>query len=265
MQKNKEGFSIIVAVFMVGFLLVLTTWVLNLVMRELIDNKWSENSLKAYAWAEWAMELGLLWIKENGYGFDESLETGDSASESLTFTWTFNPLTDPKILYDMDVKISEYYASWSLSLWTWSTVLIPLFWLDSTNTWSATQVTLSNLNYPDDTLWNIIGDWQWMSWSWSFVQWDTQVYRKNDGVYSSAESIQTFLWANTSSYLMLFNKSATHELEYKLSVLPWEFFSKPVWNITSTVTVWKYKQNISTSIDNTEFLNMLKYSLYSNQ
>ncbi|MCD5380930.1 hypothetical protein LR004_03290, partial [Candidatus Gracilibacteria bacterium] len=60
-----------------------------------------------------------------------------------------------------------------------------------------------------------------------------------------------------------FNKGAV-EKDYILSAGLGELFSKPVGNITSTVTVGKYKQNISTSINNTEFLNMLKYSLYSN-
>ena len=69
---------------------------------------------------------------------------------------------------------------------------------------------------------------------------------------------------------MLFNKSWSDIMDYELRTQATdlitsstEFFSKPVWNITSSVTVWKYRQNISTSIDNTEFLNMLKYSIFS--
>ena len=36
-----------------------------------------------------------------------------------------------------------------------------------------------------------------------------------------------------------------------------------VWTIISSVQVGKFRQNITTDIDNTEFLKMLKYSLYS--
>jgi hypothetical protein len=53
-------------------------------------------------------------------------------------------------------------------------------------------------------------------------------------------------------------------LSYTLEAWAGEFFSKPVSTIESSVTVWDFKQNISTKIDNTKFLQMLKYSVYSN-
>ena len=252
LYSNKQGFSIIVAVFMIGFLLVLTTWVFNLVLREMKDNRWAENYLKAYAWAEWAMELWLLNIKEKGYSTDIDLLNTDSGSESLSFNSTFKKINDPKISYNMDIAVDQ--LSW-MTMTGWETVLIPLF----SNGVGVTNPTFTSSN---DILWNIVWNWEWMSWSGSFDLSTSQIYKKNDGTYSSLDSVQSFLTVNTASYLMLFNK--WWPTTYDFSVASWELFSRPVWKITSSVTVWKYKQNISTSIDNTQFLNMLKYSLYSN-
>jgi hypothetical protein len=103
-----------------------------------------------------------------------------------------------------------------------------------------------------------------MSWIWDFNQSTSIKYRQNNvswDITYTTESINTFLWRNQINYLMIYNK--WNELNYKLEVPNWELFSKPVWSITSSVQVWKFKQNITTNIDNTEFLKMLKYSLYS--
>jgi hypothetical protein len=89
---------------------------------------------------------------------------------------------------------------------------------------------------------------------------DIKKYKANDWSYKTNNTIETFLNTNTWSYLMLFNRN-TSEKSYKLEAE--SNFSKPVWTIISSVQVWRFKQNITTNIDNTEFLNMLKYSLYS--
>ncbi|MDA9129457.1 hypothetical protein N9J72_03205, partial [Candidatus Gracilibacteria bacterium] len=70
-KTGNEGYSIITAIMMIGFLLVLTVSTFNLVLQELNDGKGRENYMKAYAGAEGAMELALLQIKQNGYGFFE--------------------------------------------------------------------------------------------------------------------------------------------------------------------------------------------------
>ena len=71
---SSGGYTIISAIMMVGFLLVLTTGTLNLVLQELQDSRGQQNYIKAYAAAEGAMELGLYRIKERGYGYDDSYE-----------------------------------------------------------------------------------------------------------------------------------------------------------------------------------------------
>ena len=252
-KKNKKAFSIIVAIFMTGFLMILTIWVLNLVLREMKDNKWNENYLKSYAWAEWAMELWLLKIKENSFSYDEDLEMTSSGAESLSFNSTFNKNKDPKISFDMEVK-TDKIEKWII--WTWATVIIPLFWQNETSSWKTIKIALKNIylengttNAEDSIIWNIISSDWWKSWTWSFVEAENSNYLNNT--------------TNNTNYLILFNRNSTEKIKYDLIAKSWEYFSNPNWKITSSVKIGKYKQNISINIDNTEFLKMLKYSLYN--
>lgn len=253
LKNNNSGFSILIAIFMVGFLLILVIWVFNLMLRDMKDNKWSENYIKAYAWAEWAMELWLLKIKEEWYWVDDDL--GETNSWILSFhTWKNN---EPKISYEMDMEVNNY--NWTI--WTGSTVIIPLF--SNSNYIKKPEFNISTIWFEWDIIWNIIWVWEWMSWTWNFnYSWPKIKYKKKGWWYEELK-IDTFLTNNTWSYLMLFNKSVSQKIEYNLKDGDWKFFSKPVWGITSSVQVGKFKQNITTNIDNTEYLRMLKYSLYS--
>jgi hypothetical protein len=51
-HNRKGGYSIIAAVLMIGFLLILTTSTLNLVLQEMQDGKGRQDYMKAYAGAE---------------------------------------------------------------------------------------------------------------------------------------------------------------------------------------------------------------------
>ena len=246
LKNNNKAFSILIAIFMIGFLLILVIWVFNLMLRDMKDNRWSENYIKAYAGAEWAMELWLLKIKEKGYAINENLDKTSSWILSFNSTLKNN---DPKIKYTMNIWTKDF--SWSLD--SWKTVIIPLF----LNNNSIKQPNFSD-NSNWDIIWNIIWKWEWMSWTWNFDFNTSKKYRKKDWTYWD-DNIKSFLNDNTWSYLMLFNKWNNTNYEIKAE----SNFSKPVWTIISSVQVWKFKQNITTNIDNTEFLKMLKYSLYS--
>lgn len=254
--RNKNwGFAILIAIFMVGFLLVLVIWVFNLILRDMKDNRWSENYIKAYAGAEWAMELWLLEIKNEGYAIDKDLEKTSLWAEILSFETNFEENTDPKISYDMNIA-TDYY-SWSID--KWETMIVPLF----LNLSGVKKPTFNNLD-NSNIIWNIIWVWEWMSWTWNFDYNTTKKYRQNSisgEINYSTESINDFLQRNEINYLVIFNK--WNSSNYELKVPSWELFSKPKWSITSSVQVWQFKQNITTNIDNTEFLKMLKYSLYS--
>jgi len=253
-KQNNKAFSIIVAIFMVGFLIILTTWILSLVIREMKDNKGSENYQKAYAWAEWAMELWLLKIKQNSYSYDQDLEKTSSWAETLSFNNTFNKNKDPKITYTMDIK-TDNIIKWVIWTGSESTVIIPLFWQDESANWRAKEIELKNIetlawtDASNNIIWNIIWKSWWNSWTWTFNKIKNKSFLDNND--------------NKKSYLVLFNTNSTEKIQYDLVTKIWEYFSNPNWNITSSATVGKYKQNISTNIDNTKFLKMLKYSLYN--
>ncbi len=257
MKNNKKANSILIAILMIGFLLVLVVWMFNLMLRDMKDNRWAGNYLKSYAGAEWAMELWLLKIKEKGYWIDEDL--------SATNSWilSFNPLknNEPKINYEM--FIATKFSSWSLK--PWETVIIPLF---------SNSNSIKEPNFSDDSswdiIWNIIWDKIWLSWSGSFSYSQTFTYKKSIPAINPWDSpsveyidslLSDFLNNNTWSYLMLFNKNSSNNADYELTAN--SNFSKPVWTIISSATVGRFRQNITTKIDNTEFLNMLKYSLFS--
>jgi len=242
-NKNKQAFSILIAILMIGFLLILVVGMFNLMLRDMKDNRWAGNYLKSYAGAEWAMELWLLKIKEKWYWIDEDL--AETNSWILSFNaWKNN---EPKISYKMDIWVQNF----SGSLESWETVIIPLF--SNTNYIKEPEYT-----WDSDIIWNIIWKWEWMSGSWSFNYSDNIYYKKKNWWYDT-KTIENFLTANTWSYLMLFSKNDNSDYELKAE----SNFSKPVWTIISSVQVGKFRQNITTDIDNTEFLKMLKYSLYS--
>jgi len=250
MKNNKKGFSVLMAIFFIGFLLVLVIGTFNLLIRDMNDNRWEWNYLKAYAWAEWAMELWLLKIKKEGYWIDKDLNQSNSGILSFS---GWNKKTYPKISYKMDIWVNT--LTWQ-KIWPGKTVIIPLF---SNNNYVTKPNFTDNTSW-NDIIWNIIWKKWWMSWSGSF-DYSNSIYYKTASWTYDTKTIEDFLWENTWSYLMLFNKSNSDTWTYNLSSS--NNFSKPVWKVISSVKVWRYKQNIVTNIDNTEFLNMLKYSIFS--
>ena len=90
LQNKNSAYTILVSLMIIGFLIVVTTWILNLVLRESRDNKWQWQYLQSYGWAEAAMELALLKIKQNGY-------------------WVYDKKTDLDILKTPKSKIKISY------------------------------------------------------------------------------------------------------------------------------------------------------------
>ena len=90
----------------------------------------------------------------------------------------------------------------------------------------------------------------------------------NNIVYTSGTTGNNrgiFLSSSDSNYFVLFNSWNSGVIKYTVkSTNPLEFFSKPRTTIITSAQVWNYKQNLSVDFDNTDFLNILKYSIYSN-
>lgn len=270
MKTNNKAFSSILALIMVGFLLILTTGVFNLVLKELLDNRSMWNYVKASWWAWSAWEMALLKIKEEGYWIADSIAhnknnksilLADDPLDISTFKWN----RDVFISYDLWTKVNIY--DWELStLWY---DIIPLFYLDSSgNEQKSTNITLDYISWEESNLiWNIVWKDSWISgWGW-FVfdsSWNMRLLIWDDLSFNT-KNIDDFLTTSNNNYLILFNAWNTNNITYKLtSNNAGEFFTKPETQIIASGEVWWYKQNIRIDLDNTKYLNILKYSIYSN-
>jgi len=251
---NKKWYSIIVAVLVIGFLITLTSWILNLVLNELKDTKWETDYIKSFSAAEWASELALLKIKTDWYAVKDSISAWDPR-ENIFGTW----VKDPKISYDLNYTVSLY--TWELESTKYD--IIPLFYTENGIENKVTDLKLfsSSLNIGN-LVWNIVSNSWWMVWSWAF-NWITKWYWKTDSQVYFSSWVTEFLDKEIWSYLMLFNIDENNSIEYSLKSGNDTYFTLPRTNILSSAKVWKYKQNLETNLDNTEFLWLLKYSLYS--
>jgi hypothetical protein len=248
-----QGYSIIAAVLMIGFLLIVTTSTLNLVLTEMRDGKGRQDYLKALYWAWAAQEIALLQIKNLGYGYDE--DSWFTNTDILGST-----LQDAKIIYSIDSKVQEYI--WMLE--QWETQIIPLFWIDAwSNVLSINDIDL-DVNLWDIS-WNIIWKDSWESWMNNFSS-TTSIKTKTfdptvqEFKINSIWNIWNFLSHNSGSYLVIFNSQLS---QAHFTLRSADNFSLPTASIISSGTVWKYTQSLQTQVDNTEFLGILKYSIYS--
>lgn len=265
---NNSWYSIIISLLIIWFLLVLTTGTFLLVLNEMKDNRGMGDYIKAYAWAESAQELALLKIKQNWYWYYEKVDHNINnnsiylASDNLDIS-NFHPRKDVFISYDIWSKVNSY--NWYLGSLEYH--IIPLFYIDELlNENKLTWLNLSILDWvPSNLSWNIIWKNNWLSWNWSSPTWIKKSLNSSNSFTYWQEDINTFLSSSDTNYLVLFNTSNSIPITYKLSSLDsLEYFSKPETEIISSAQVWWYRQNLSTKLDNTKFLNMLKYSIYSN-
>jgi hypothetical protein len=195
--------------------------------------------------------LALLKIKDHGYGYDD-----DSFQDSdILGAWN----KAPKLSYEFESKVDTHMGS----IGAYETDIIPLSWIDDSWITSSSNLTLTIGAW---IVWNLIGSADGLSGSVGFNNatnnlgnktlseiWGKQVFAYSD------ISIGNFLVANPESYLLLYNTSNA-PLSYELSG---DDFSLPRATISSSAQIWKYAQNLETSVDNTKFLGILKYSIYS--
>jgi len=246
--NSQSWYSIIASIMMIGFLLILTTSTLNLVLQEMQDGKGRQDYLKAFAGAEWGLELALLKIKENGYGYDED-----------NFSWAllWDTPKDAQIWYTFESRVDSF--SWTIS--SFETVIIPLFYVDTwSSVYSSSEISL-NTALPG-IAWNIIGNGVGISWVGDFNA-TTSVWIKDTASFDDTGNLRDFLSSNSGSYLSLYNTSLS-DINYTL-MGSWlnPSFTQPSAQIYSQARVGKYVQNLETTVNNTEFLWILKYSIFS--
>ncbi len=263
---NKKWYSVILSILLIGFLMVLSIWILRLILNEMNSNRAMWEYLKAYAWAESAQELALLDIKNKGYWYDSKIDLDVNnksvlLSDNFLNSSLYHPKKDVLISYSNNWKANNY--DWSLEpLWY---NIIPLFYIDDTWEQKVNDLTLSISTWnPNDLSWNVIWKLNWISWIWTNLVWTNKVFT-NVWFTKAEKTIWEFLSSSNTNYLVLFNAWNSNDILYNLSSTNTnEYFTRPYLEITSIWEIWDYKQNLKTTVDNTKFLNILKYSIYSN-
>jgi len=165
---NKKWYSVILSILLIGFLMVLSIWILRLILNEMNSNRAMWEYLKAYAWAESAQELALLDIKNKGYWYDSKIDLDVNnksvlLSDNFLNSSLYHPKKDVLISYSNNWKANNY--DWSLEpLWY---NIIPLFYIDDTWEQKVNDLTLSISTWnPNDLSWNVIWKLNWISWIW---------------------------------------------------------------------------------------------------
>ena len=252
-------YAILSALLITGFLLILTAWTFHLVLQELYDGRGKQNYLKAYAAAEAWLEEALYLVNRYDYGYHKNQ------------AWTSDILSDdiriPQVAFEFESKVQEY--SWSLDPFDMD--IIPLFWRDSEGKYHNIKwgLQLAVDNDIDDKViaWNIIwlkvGVW----WNWSFQSETQKVPQRAFDPDSSIQKfvinddyLENFLKLDEMRFMILINNSSITQ-DYTLTST-WEYFTLPRHDIVSSGKIGRFTQNIRTEIDNTEYLGLLRYSIF---
>lgn len=218
------------------------------------DGKGKQDYLKASAAAEGSLELALLQIKEKWYGYYDTLTGSDILG-------TENK--DPRISYSFEGRVQTHTGN----IAAYETEMIPLFTINAA--WNMANIGDDlNLSIPSDASWNLVSNNWGISWIGGFNK-NTETGQKKlvsvggniDFSFLDSVSIWSFLNSSSGSYLLLYNASDIPQ-NYTLSSTS-RYFTKPESTIISSAKIGKYTQNLATNINNTEFLGILKYSIYS--
>ena len=265
-KNNNSGYSILISLMVIGFLIVVTSWVFKVVLLEMWDNRGTYNYLKSYNAAEGVGEFALLQIKEKWYAYDDVI-VNDLNNRSIMLASdpedisALNKNKDVLISFNYNYTVDNY--EWELAV-AWHDI-IPLFSIDSSWEKKVLKLKLDILSWDSSNLtWNIMWKDKGISWIWIFDSYTIWKWRDVNSWYFE-RGIENFLTSSDTNYLILLNLDPTNTIKYKLiSENPLESFTKPRTQITASAEIWWYKQNLDIWLDNTEFLNILKYSIYSN-
>lgn len=262
--KNNSWYSVILALLLVWFMLVLTVWVFRLVLNESYDTDWLAKNFSSFAWAEAGLELALLKIKENSYWYWYSID--HEVNNETVILWEF-PLDQTKfnrnketlVSYELDSSTSNL----SSTIETWRYFIIPLFsWSEKVQ--NTINLTVSSWDY-NRLVWNIVWETSWISWVGEFDQasfWNNKniIWWKFNFIN---QTVTNFLSSSNWNYLILFNSDHVSPITFTLDTWSEKFTDKSAF-IISTWEIGKYKQNLRLELDNSKYLNLLKYSIFSN-
>lgn len=259
-------YSLFIVLLIIWFLFFISVWVFNLILNDMKDNRALWDYYKAYAWAESAWELALLQIKKHWYWFYDKINHDINnrsiilANEKLDLS-KFKKSNDIFFSYDIWSKVNDY--NWELYPLKYD--IIPLFYIEE-ESWSIIQYNISWLNISilewDESKfsWNIIWENNWLTWIWNNTNWTKKQLNFWKFSFENQEINDFLTWTETN-YLVVFNSWNSWLIKYNINSL--EYFSKPRTTISTSAQVSKYKQNLDIDLDNTEFINILKYSIFS--
>jgi hypothetical protein len=226
---------------------------MTLVIGESKDSKAVANSLKAYAAAEWALELWMLEAKNANYGIDRV----NTDYQKLLFNNGWNN-KDAKIQYEIDGLVNrvenKIIASWEFAI-------IPLFG-KNTKVVAPNLIILWN---SQDVVWNILSQNAWLAGVGNF---DMNTSGKQKSISNGEVNLQetkvwNFILSHNENYLILQN-TWNSDVSYTLtSQNSWEFFTNTTVKIVGNGEVGWWKQNVFVEIDTQKYLNLLKYSVFS--
>lgn len=258
--NKKWWYSIIMAILMVWFMLVLTSWVFWLILWESKDTKTMEYYLKSYQAAEWWIELALLKAKDSNYSLDETITKNDSISKIFWKNWNFSRNKDVLLTYDLS-STSSWITDKVLESWEFN--VIPLLNVKNPNfslSWDADKTKIVR---------NIVWKDSWISWVWEFqssTPWYYKTISDEDWTidFNNNKTVSDFLANSSWNYLIIQNVDESKSIKYSLKSLnSWEKFTTDNTTIIASWDIWWYKQNLRLIVNNWEYLSLLKYSIFS--
>lgn len=278
---NTWWFTLLVILWVIWFLLILLTWIFKVVLLELKDTKNMDYYLKSRWASEAGEELALLRLKEEKFWYDGFQEYDPQKPEWQSIMLSANPSDKEKFLptkdvffgYDIDSKAEEY--SWVLKWW-WDFQVIPLFYIEEWWKGDTKKPRLSiQLWNPNNFIWNIIWEEWWISGKWAFNFQSSAKLKELEGKKCigtqctkgftlTTIDVWDFLKKSWSNYLTFLNLW-TNDIKYTLETDDGESFTKPITTVYSSAKIWEIKQNIKLEIDNSQYFDVLKYSIYDYQ
>lgn len=251
--KNKKWYSIIIIILIIWFMLVLTTWVFNLVLNENKDNRVLWDYIKTYAWAESWQELALLWIKKVWYPYIVNLVKNKDILN--------------KNCWNNCVNLS-FKNNWKLDKYSWiilpeESVIVPLFYLDE----NLKEIKIDNISVSweniDNLAWNIVSkEWAGLSWTGEIDNNKFWYFTKNQEL-SIQKKVYNFLNSpNETEFNLLLLNTWNDSVKYNIETNG-NFFVSPSLKIVSSWEIKKFKTNIETEVNLVDLNALSKYSIFS--
>ncbi|MDD2565295.1 MAG: hypothetical protein PHZ26_00955 [Candidatus Gracilibacteria bacterium] len=291
-MKNKKGFSVIIALLITAFLIILSSGILTIVVQETKNTRLVFNAISTYAGAEGTTEYALLKIKNHGEGFQDNIIENSNDNDINLFAKNINNITlkDQKISYSIENYSKNYIGHINKGDFE----IIPLFYDEgqkiSPNSKNPNVLTSNfikansfKLSGSGNYLWNIIGNNlsgvtfgitgsgtisktigtgytglnELMGIQKEILD-DSDVLGDVKKIKLSTKSIGDFLDENENNYLIIYSNS---DLDYSLESE--EGFSLPKLKVTASSRINDFKQNLEFSEDKNKYFDALKYSLFS--